>query len=359
MNASTDTDAARQVPVEFTGQAGEYFKIWLPNLLLTIVTLGVYSPWAKVRNTQYLYGHVRIDGASFAYTADPLDILKGRALALVLFLLYILATEFAPAVASVFIIAFFLLFPWLVVQALRYRYRNTMYRNLRFDFAGRYPQAFVEYALMWLALIPTIGLAYPYIRWRQSRYVVANTRFGTSPFRFAAPVGSFYVIHLVPIGIVLLVLLIGGVLVATLTPLLAPLITGSQEDGPPDFSLGLVVILILFIVVIYLAFVLVAIYMRARIRNLIFNNTTLAAHGFRSAVGVGALVGLWITNTIALICTLGLAWPWVRVRVARYYARCTTLNVVGDLDDFVARSSADSRAFGEEMGEVLGVDIGL
>ena len=45
--------------------------------------------------------------------------------------------------------------------------------------------------------------------------------------------------------------------------------------------------------------------------------------------------------------------------MARYYAQCTTLNVVGDLDDFVAHSGADTRAFGEEMGEVVGVEIGL
>ena len=104
---------------------------------------------------------------------------------------------------------------------------------------------------------------------------------------------------------------------------------------------------------------LVAIYIRARTRNLIFNHTTLDAHSFRSEVSVGALLGLWITNTLALICTLGLAWPWVRVRMARYYAQCTTLNVVGDLDAFVAHSGADTRAFGEEMGDVVGVDIGL
>ena len=32
------------VPVTFTGKAFEYFKIWVPNTLLTIVTLGFYGP---------------------------------------------------------------------------------------------------------------------------------------------------------------------------------------------------------------------------------------------------------------------------------------------------------------------------
>jgi len=74
---------------------------------------------------------------------------------------------------------------------------------------------------------------------------------------------------------------------------------------------------------------------------------------------VKVLLGLWVTNTLALLCTLGLAWPWARVRVARYYASVTSLEVAGSLDDFVARAGEESRAFGEEMGEVFDVDIGL
>ncbi len=30
----------------FTGNGGEYFRIWIVNLMLTIVTLGIYSAWA-------------------------------------------------------------------------------------------------------------------------------------------------------------------------------------------------------------------------------------------------------------------------------------------------------------------------
>ena len=36
--------------LRFTGSGSEYFKIWIVNVLLTIITLGMYYPWAKVRN---------------------------------------------------------------------------------------------------------------------------------------------------------------------------------------------------------------------------------------------------------------------------------------------------------------------
>jgi uncharacterized membrane protein YjgN (DUF898 family) len=42
------------MPFEFRGTGGEYFRIWIVNLLLTILTLGIYSAWAKVRQLRYL-----------------------------------------------------------------------------------------------------------------------------------------------------------------------------------------------------------------------------------------------------------------------------------------------------------------
>ena len=39
--------------LSFNGSGMEYFKIWIVNVLLTIITLGLYHPWAKVRNHRY------------------------------------------------------------------------------------------------------------------------------------------------------------------------------------------------------------------------------------------------------------------------------------------------------------------
>src|SRR4051812_18779611 len=75
-------------PVEFTASAGEYFRIWMVNLALTILTPGIYSAWAKVRKKRYFYGHTRIDGDNFDYRANPIAILKGRVIAAVLFIGY-------------------------------------------------------------------------------------------------------------------------------------------------------------------------------------------------------------------------------------------------------------------------------
>jgi len=53
---SNDAPATAIYPplaLRFTGRGTEYFGIWIVNLLLTIITLGIYSAGAKVRRLQY------------------------------------------------------------------------------------------------------------------------------------------------------------------------------------------------------------------------------------------------------------------------------------------------------------------
>jgi uncharacterized membrane protein YjgN (DUF898 family) len=51
----------------FSGTRREYFGIWIVNILLTVLTLGIYSAWAKVRRMHYFYRNTRLAGASFDY----------------------------------------------------------------------------------------------------------------------------------------------------------------------------------------------------------------------------------------------------------------------------------------------------
>src|SRR3954470_15403338 len=75
-------------PIVFSATAGEYFRIWIVNLALTILTLGIYSAWAKVRKKRYFYGHTSIDGDTFDYRGNPIAILKGRIIAFLVFIAY-------------------------------------------------------------------------------------------------------------------------------------------------------------------------------------------------------------------------------------------------------------------------------
>src|SRR5450830_737831 len=81
--------------IKFTGSGSEYFRIWIVNVLLMLVTLGLYFPWAKVRRLRYFSGNTLIDGEPLGFHGDPKKMFKGFALVGVLFALYSVAGKFS------------------------------------------------------------------------------------------------------------------------------------------------------------------------------------------------------------------------------------------------------------------------
>ena len=92
------SQGSRTLQFQFHGKAGEYFKIWIVNIALSILTLGIYSAWAKVRTRRYFYGNTSLDGSRFDYLADPLAILKGRMIVFAVILVYVVTVQYLPPV---------------------------------------------------------------------------------------------------------------------------------------------------------------------------------------------------------------------------------------------------------------------
>ena len=65
---------------EFRGTGGAYFRIWIVNLALSIITLGIFSAWAKVRTKRYFNGSTSVAGHAFDYHASGFKILIGRSI---------------------------------------------------------------------------------------------------------------------------------------------------------------------------------------------------------------------------------------------------------------------------------------
>jgi hypothetical protein len=131
-----DGDEISREPFEFSGTGSEYFKIWLVNIILSVITLGIYSAWAKVRRKQYFYGSTKILGSSFQYLADPVKILKGRLIVVGFFILYSVLSILLPLVSGIMGLVFILILPWLIVRSRVFNARNSAVRNVRFGFKG-------------------------------------------------------------------------------------------------------------------------------------------------------------------------------------------------------------------------------
>ena len=195
---------------EFTGKGWEYFRIWIVNLLLTILTLGIYSAWAKVRRLQYFYRNTRLADASFDYHGTPKAILKGRIIALGLLIAYNGAFQFNPLLGVVVALLLGMFMPWLLMRSLRFKLYNSSYRGLRFGFAGEKRGAYSAF-LGYPALAGmTAYLLAPLAHQRIKKYQFDNSRFGSTTFRLGATVKGFYLLYLSALAV-----LVGTAIVAS------------------------------------------------------------------------------------------------------------------------------------------------
>lgn len=141
------TNSVTNKPLEFTGKGAEYFSIWVVNVVLTALTLGIYSAWAKVRTQQYFYGNTKLDGASFQYLADPKRILVGRAIAFVIFVAYYAATMISPKASLIIALTLLALAPVFLVMSMSFQLRNSAYRHVSFAFQKDFLGAYKVFAL--------------------------------------------------------------------------------------------------------------------------------------------------------------------------------------------------------------------
>lgn len=98
--------------VKFEGNGTEYFKIWIVNILLTILTIGLYYPWAKVRNKRYFYANTTLEGRSFEYHATGRQLLVGYLIAMTLLIVYIGTQKVSPIGSLIVLLVFFAGLPW-------------------------------------------------------------------------------------------------------------------------------------------------------------------------------------------------------------------------------------------------------
>ncbi len=353
----TDTSAEANAELSltyrfaFTGNASDYFRIWAVSLTLSLLTLGIYSAWGKVRKRRYLYAHTRLDGSGFEYRASPPAILKGRIIALTLFGGFAVASHFLPAVQVGFILLLLLLAPWIVVASSRFNARNTAWRNVAFGFDGGLREA-AEVLLGFGALaVATFGLAFPYFRMRRARFIIERHRFGATPLKADLLAGGFIVAYLLAF-----VMLIGAAVLYAIAAAIAFFLSDGGVHGSGNAS-PLAVIMPL--AVLYTAYIAVFAYVRARIGNLTLNGTIVGPLRCRSALRARDLAWLYISNIVAIIATLGLATPWVTIRMARYRAATLALEGEARLATLAAATVPAGTATGSEVSDLFDVDVSL
>jgi len=305
--------AATPQRLRFHGQGGTLFGIQIVNLLLTIVTLGIYSFWAKVRVRRYLYGQTEFAGDRFAYHGRGKELfigaLKAFGLIVLFYVLLVIAQMLIGDVAVLLLyLAILVAIPFALYGAMRYALSRTSWRGIRFSFRGDLKECISTYLGGMLLTLLTLGIYYPWFRTRMRSYWVNNTYFGNTPFRFQADAKE----------------LIGGYLLAIL----------------------------LTIPTLYLVWF----WFAAKVHRFDWAHTQFAEAPFRSTYTGGGLLWLTISNLLLVVVTLGLAFPWVLIRTLRYQFDNTLME--GQVDWTRVQQDAQARvgATGEGLADAL--DIG-
>lgn len=194
----TDSTTAESGDViAFDGRRGPLLQLVLKNMVLTVLTLGIYRFWAKTAVRQGFWRHISIAGERLEYTGTGGELFVGFLIATCVLLPFFAVTSIVEPIASisatgavvwngVYFFGLFLLTQTAIFRMRRYRLTRTMWRGIRCGLDGEtwdYVKAATRY---WLLVIVTLGFAYPWMRAELSRHLMTRTRFGTEYFGFEA-----------------------------------------------------------------------------------------------------------------------------------------------------------------------------
>ncbi|MGE4317294.1 MAG: YjgN family protein [Deferribacterales bacterium] len=326
-------DSAGHSGFRFSGRAGEYFSIWIVNILLSIVTFGIYSAWAKVRRKRYFYGCTTLDGSCFEYLAEPKRILIGRIIVFSLYTVWIGVSKLAPVFSVVLLIPLALFIPVIINKALKFNAYNTSYRNVRFYYQSSYKETLYVFVLLGALSAITLGIMFPYYVYRIKKHIIEHSRYGLQHFHFSGRPGRFYSIY-IGVAVIAVCMTIAGAAMIKVIPLLVP-----------------------FIWILGYAFATTHLYVSQT--NYIFDNVRLRDIKFRSTMNSSGYFLIAAVNYFVIALTLGLMIPWAKIRITRYRLENMAVLAGSSLDSFAAEEFAQVGATGEEFSDFFDFDMGL
>ena len=379
----TDAAGGRRWPfrIEFSGSGSEYFRIWLVNAVMTLITLGAYHPRAQVRRYQYFRSNTWVVFANGERHAMDFEVDSGKSFRVIVFWMALIVASLVlyaiapPLVGLVALVAT----PWLRLKSLRYRIVGTTFRGLRFRFTGdlrgylavwtpMLALGGIGLVLLWLAslsassraavpvvlsLVVLVGASlWPWVQWRLARWRQQHLAYGElEADRFVTPVRRFYAVTVKAGLLGLLAAIIGFAAISLWAPVSAALTAGDRSPLS-SLSMGLAFgsVMLLFAVPLF-----VGVYFNTALYNLAWGGTTGARVRLRSRLGHWRMAGLVVKSWVLTVLTLGLYRPFADIAVARLRLQAIDGVLLDDPEAIVARAHEGAGALGDLAADLLDV----
>jgi uncharacterized membrane protein YjgN (DUF898 family) len=290
--------------------------LYLKTLLLSIITLGIYSFWGRAEIRRYLYSSTLAGDDRFAWHGTGKELLLGWlkaaglicAFYVIYFGLSLANKTYGPLLGVLFFyLLLFAIAPWVVVGVLRYRLSRTSLRGIHFGCRADAREFAKVYYKSLILTILTLGLYSPWFVNDIRAFLAPNCSYGDQPFGY----------------------------------------DGQGKDLFPSW--------LLFIFLVFPTLYLMAFWYAARQERYVVGHTTWRSARMNSTLRGRDILWLMLTNFALIVFTLGVGLPWARLREVRLYCRTTTLENFTGFEPVRQRTMA-ATATGESIGSLLEVD---
>jgi uncharacterized membrane protein YjgN (DUF898 family) len=357
---SAPAEAEPESAFRFEGSWREYLPIALTNLLLIVVTLGIYRFWAKARERRYLWSRTRFIDDTLEWTGTGKEMFIGFVVVMLVLgplffgirlLIEALTIRGQGGAVALIALVSYAFFIYLVgvaqFRAIRYRLSRSYWHGIRggsddggWSYGYQYLWKTIAGGLVLGLLIPWKMASLWNDRWNRMS-------FGQHPIEAGASweglMGRWLLIYLVPIAGLILSGVAGGMLFAGVA-------VGS--GGSPAAVMGAVFVAV---VVFYLAFLLASLSYYAAYYRQMVEETSWGGIDFRFTARTRDWLKL-IFGTIGLIVvTLGFGFLFVGYRNWSFAVRHLEASGEINLDTLLQSQTAAPR---EAEGFADAFDIG-
>jgi uncharacterized membrane protein YjgN (DUF898 family) len=309
----------RSYALAFYGKGMDYFRIQIVNIILNILTLGLYYPWAKARQLKYLYSQNTFEDTPFVFSGTGKEMFKGYIKAIIIVgLLY--ASSFYLILNGYIISGMLLLYggflsllPLAIHGSYRYRMAKTSWKGIRFGYLGQKETLYAIFFKGVFLTILTLGIYAPWFTINLRRYILSNIKVGNAQFVYSGDGTEYFWMN------------VKGYFLTIFT--LGIYMFWWQKDQFNFF-----------------------------VNNLRLQQGDDAVFFDSKATGSG-FAGLMIINFFIIIFTLGLGYPWVVTRTLSFVM--SNINVSGyySFESLVQAQEDYSDATGEDISDFF--DLGF
>lgn len=308
--------------LSYRGKGFDLFKILIVNFLLTVITLGLYYPWAKIAYLRYLYGQTEFKESRFQFHGLGQEVFKGFIIVFLIFggvygfyfwAIYTQTIDLAGiALLLIFLITMFII-PFAIHGALRYRMSRTTWRGIHFGYRGDRNELFRLYAKGLFLSIITFGIYGFWFVTSIRNYTISHIRLGDVKFQHHADGADFMILN------------IKGYFLTLIT------------------------------------FGIYSFWWTNELLQFYVQNTRLYKNGQKARINTytdgGGFFGLLVGNFFIVLFTLGLGSAWAITRTFNYILGNSSIE--GDIDfDNIAQTEQEYKdAAGEDLLDFFDFDL--